>query len=167
MQEAWERVEAIELGSTHDVAGSIWVGSIGYEGYKDNQDFARVLAEAGVRRLVDVRELPISRKRGFAKSALTAACSDVEIDYLHIREFGNPKPIRDLYKSGRVEQGRAEYEAFLLEEREDAVLELSELLTDAPTALMCVERDVTVCHRHVIFESLKTTGGLQLEIAEL
>ena len=52
---------------------AVWVGSTGYERHKVSDDFVRLLAQAGVERLIDVRELPISRRRGYAKPALADA----------------------------------------------------------------------------------------------
>src|SRR4051794_25982607 len=40
---------------------AMWVGSVGYERYRLNTDFAARLQAAGVERLIDVRQLPISR----------------------------------------------------------------------------------------------------------
>ena len=33
--------------------------------------------------------------------------------YAHVRELGNPKPYRDLYKAGEVEAGRKRYRSHL------------------------------------------------------
>lgn len=165
MQQAWQRTESVLLDDP-PVGDRVWVGSIGYERYRDNVRFAQVLADAGVQRLIDVRELPISRKRGFAKTALSQACSAAGVEYMHLRELGNPKPIRDIYKAGQVEEGRELYEAFLTQERLDAVTHLSELLTEMPTALMCVEHDSSTCHRTVILEAL-AASHIDLEVAEL
>jgi hypothetical protein len=148
-------------------SASLWVGSIGYERYKDNQLFMGCLSAAGVERLIDVRELPISRRRGYAKSALTAAAADAGIEYVHLRALGNPKQFRDLYKSGDPVAGRAGYERFLLAERRDALAGLVELLDEKPSALMCVEHDHDVCHRKVIFDALQSELGIELSVAKV
>src|SRR4051812_18176245 len=76
--------EALSLGDAYDrlignasrspdartASATLRVWSIGYERYKQNHEFAARLHSAGVERLVDVRELPISRRRGYAKTAL-------------------------------------------------------------------------------------------------
>ncbi len=67
---------------------------------------------------------------------------NVGVEYVHVKLLGNPKPFRDLYKSGRADEGRRRYEAFLLAERRDALRELAVLLGSKRTALMCVEHDV-------------------------
>jgi uncharacterized protein (DUF488 family) len=145
----------------------LWVGSIGYELHKDHLAFARHVRAAGVERLIDVRELPISRRRGYAKSALAQAMADVGVEYVHIRALGNPKPYRDLYKSGCVEEGRRRYEEHLLGEQRGALEDLVPLLREKRSALMCVEHNPETCHRTVIVEALRRELGLELDVAEI
>lgn len=172
MAAALELVESTRLdpGQTlvaSEDAASTWVGSIGYERYRSVEDFARLLAGAGVERLIDVRELPISRRRGFAKTALGEALAEQAVEYVHLRSMGNPKEFRDLYKSGRVEAGRAGYEQLLTEERGDDLRELAATINEKRSALMCVEHDEAVCHRQVIFAALQSQLGLRLDIARI
>jgi signal recognition particle subunit SEC65 len=159
-----ERSEPVAEVGTPDL---LWVGSAGYERYRDNAEFAQRIAHAGVLRLIDVRALPISRRRGYAKTALAEAMRAAGIEYVHIRELGNPKEFRDLYKSGRAAEGRAGYEAFLLSERREALDELAEMLREKPAALMCVEHDSSVCHRAVILDALRSELGLSLDVANV
>lgn len=142
----------------------IWVGSVGYEKHRDVDAFAAMVAQAGVERLIDVRELPISRKRGFAKTALSEALDRVDVEYLHVKALGNPKAFRDLYKSGDIDAGRSAYEAFLLSERLDALEGLEGLLQEKRSVLMCVESDEAICHRQVILNALRSNRHLDLEI---
>jgi uncharacterized protein (DUF488 family) len=146
---------------------SIWVGSVGYERHKDSAQFARLLRTAGIERLIDVRELPISRRRGYAKTALREAMEAEGIEYLHMKALGNPKCYRDLYKTGQVEKGRDLYTHYLLNEQRPALDDLVPLLRNKPTALMCVEDDPGICHRSVIVEALRSELGLDLEVAHL
>jgi uncharacterized protein (DUF488 family) len=154
-----------EDGPNHEAG--LWVGSVGYEHYRLNTDFAAHLMEFGVERLIDVRQLPISRRRGYAKSALREALVAVGIEYVHVRALGNPKPTRDLYKSGRTAEGRAGYEQYLLGEQRAALSELALLLQEKRCALMCVEHDPTMCHRTVIIDALRDELGLALEVVGL
>ena len=149
------------------VSDRLWVGSIGYERYRLNTDFVAQVARSGVERLIDVRQLPISRRRGFAKSALSEALAAVGIEYVHMRDLGNPKPTRDLYKSGRSAEGRAGYEHYLLSEQREALSILALRLTEKRCTLMCVEHDSAVCHRDVIFDALENEVGLGLEVADI
>lgn len=141
-----------------------WVGSVGYEKHREVAAFAEMIARAGTELLVDVRELPISRRRGFAKSALAAALTEVGIEYLHMRSMGNPKQFRDLYKSGQVDAGRSAYQRFLLGERRDELEELAQTIGEKHCVLMCVEHDPAVCHRQVILDALHDPVGCQLQV---
>lgn len=69
-------------------AADMGVYTIGYEG-KGLEGFIGELLGAEVDVLVDVRELPVSRKRGFSKSALSARVNDAGIEYLHFRSSGS------------------------------------------------------------------------------
>ena len=73
--------------------------TIGYEG-SDIESFMERIILAEVEVLVDVRELPLSRKRGFSKVKLREAVEAVGIEYLHFRDLGDPKPGRDAAKIG-------------------------------------------------------------------
>jgi len=48
------------------------LATISYEG-ADQVDFIASLHAAAITRLIDVREIPISRRRGFSRSALATA----------------------------------------------------------------------------------------------
>jgi uncharacterized protein (DUF488 family) len=164
--------ERVERGANAPDASSarpaaLWVGSIGYERHKSVSGFAQLLRAAGVELLIDVRELPISRRRGYAKRALEAALNDAGVEYRHVRALGNPKAFRDLYKAGQVEAGRELYEHFLLSERSDALADLAATLTTRRCALMCVEDDERVCHRGVILEALRSDLGLALDVEQV
>jgi hypothetical protein len=148
-------------------AASVWLGSVGYERHKDSAEFAKLLRAAGVERLIDVRELPISRRRGYAKTALGEAMARAGVEYLHMRTLGNPKIYRDLYKSGQVDEGRALYTRYLLDQQRDALELLPALLREKPTALMCVEHDPAICHRTVIIDALRDELDLEIEVVDL
>lgn len=159
--------DAPAFDSAEVLAEPLWVGSVGYERFRLNTDLAERLRGSGVERVIDVRQLPISRRRGYAKSALGQAFADAGIEYVHIRALGNPKPTRDLYKSGRVEEGRAGYGEYLLGEQRDALTGLVALLREKRSALLCVEHDPATCHRTVILEALNDELGLELDVAAI
>jgi len=163
------RLELVDISTPQSLEATkdLWLGSVGYELHKDHVAFARHVRAAGVERLIDVRELPISRRRGYAKSALAQAMAEVGVEYMHIKALGNPKPFRDLYKSGNVEEGRRRYEEHLLGEQREALEDLVPLLREKRCALMCVEHNPATCHRTVIFEALRGELGIELHVAEL
>jgi hypothetical protein len=182
MDEIWSRTAAVDLadlGETAEALGrtadpgvgkagdGLWVASIGYELHKDHRAFAQHLSDAGIERLIDVRDLPISRRRGYAKTALSDALTDAGVEYVHVKALGNPKRFRDLYKSGRLEEGRAGYRDHLLSEHLHDLRELVVLLREKRSALMCVEHDPATCHRSVIVEALADELELPLHVAEM
>jgi len=134
------------------MAASVY--TVGYEG-KTLDEVLQTLTTANVRCLVDVRDLPLSRRRGFSKSALSEALAEVGIEYRHIRPLGNPKENRDRYRSGDVQGGAEVYRRRLANGSRAALLELAESLDGEASCLMCFERDHAVCHRDVIVDALR------------
>jgi uncharacterized protein (DUF488 family) len=125
----------------------------------DITSFMHVLVQHGVRQLVDVRELPLSRKRGFSKSPLRQVLTDAGLDYLHLPKLGCPKPIRDRY---RLDNDWARYtQDFLLHLRDqgEAVRDLATLSRTKTVALMCFEADHTMCHRTYVARAVAMAGG--------
>lgn len=127
--------------------------TVGYEG-RSLDELIDELVGAGVERLVDVRELPLSRRRGFSKTALSEALRDAGIEYVHVKALGNPKPNRERYWAGDIEGGSAVYRKHLNNGSRSALVELADTLGDARACLLCFERDHTECHRDVIVEAL-------------
>jgi uncharacterized protein (DUF488 family) len=64
--------------------------TIGYEGGTVDA-FIRVLKDAGVELVLDIRAAPVSRKKGFSKNQLAAHLTEAGIGYRHLRGLGTPK----------------------------------------------------------------------------
>jgi uncharacterized protein (DUF488 family) len=58
--------------------------TIGYE-QASIDDFVATLRTAGVELVIDVREQPLSRKKGFSKKALNALLEANDIGYIHLK----------------------------------------------------------------------------------
>lgn len=127
--------------------------TVGYE-KRSLDDLIAALIDAGVERLVDVRELPLSRRRGFSKTALGDSLREAGIEYVHVKALGNPKPNRERYWAGDIEGGAAVYRKHLANGSRSALVELAASLGEDPACLLCFERDHTECHRDVIVEAL-------------
>lgn len=114
------------------------------------------LQEAGVRRLIDVRYRPQSRRAGMSKTRLGNLLEEHGIAYEHRRSLGTPPDLRFLYKNNRVEEGRTGF-AEHIEATASAELDAlaAALDRDPPTALMCLEADPAVCHRRVLTDALR------------
>ncbi len=149
------------LKSDHAYFPTMNVFTVGYEGL-ELEGFLRQLRRAGVRLLVDVRDLPLSRKRGFSKTALAEALGGAGMAYLHIRRLGCPKAIRDQY---RVDgDWKAYTAAFLkhLRKQSQAVRELADLCEKQAAALLCYEADAGLCHRTYVARAVAamTSAGV-------
>jgi uncharacterized protein (DUF488 family) len=132
--------------------------TVGYEGL-ELEGFLRQLRRAGVRLLVDVRDLPLSRKRGFSKTALAAALGGAGMTYLHIRSLGCPKAIRGQY---RVDGDWQAYTAAFLKHlrtKSGEVHELARLCEQQPAALLCYEADAGLCHRTYVARAVAAVSG--------
>lgn len=130
---------------------------VGYEG-RSIGEFVADLADWGVTRLVDVRMTPISRKRGFSKSALRQALAEQGIAYEHRRELGNPKENRPGFGGSTAEltAARAAYAALLDGVAARSAIEaLAEAAQTELIALLCFEADEKRCHRRVLLRALE------------
>jgi uncharacterized protein (DUF488 family) len=135
---------------------------IGYE-KSGLAEFLATLAAAGVATVVDVRDLPLSRRAGFSKRQLQAAIEAVGMRYLHLRALGTPP-------EGREANKRRQWERFWLivddklatAEAEHALQELAAIAAAAPTCLVCYEADWHICHRRRIGETLGERHGFTL-----
>jgi uncharacterized protein (DUF488 family) len=130
--------------------------TIGYEG-RTLDGFIAVLLEAGVERIVDVRELPLSRKRGFSKRALAQALAEHGIEYVHVRAGGNPH--RELRHD--IDRCLAAYREHL-RANPAAIDEVMAALEGARSALLCVEHDHAVCHRSVLAARLARRRNVEV-----
>jgi len=133
------------------------VFSIGYEG-KSLKTFIEILQENSIKQLIDIRELPLSRKRGFSKNSLKNALREAGIIYNNIKELGTDKKSRDIYKkTGDLAKLLEEYNIRFNDNKEAFEL-LKALIYYKPSAIMCFEDDFKKCHRQYIEEKLKQEG---------
>ena len=127
---------------------TVW--TIGYE-KRSPDELIEALRDAGVEQLVDIRQLPLSRRKGFSKTPLAAICADAGIEYVHLRNAGNPfrnfdDDILALY-------------AGHLERSPEVVDEVLAAISTKRSALMCLERDHAQCHRSILAAALARRGA--------
>ncbi|KWC07469.1 DUF488 family protein [Burkholderia ubonensis] len=138
------------------------VFTIGYEGL-DIDTFMSLLAVHGIDTVVDIRELPLSRKPGFSKKALASVLNLSGLEYVHMVNLGCPKPVRDRYR----EDGnwKRYTEGFLkhLKTQEAAIAELSELANSSNCALLCYEADFNFCHRSIVANAVRDACGANIK----
>jgi uncharacterized protein (DUF488 family) len=132
---------------------TLW--TIGYERLLPLELVAELDA-AGVRRLLDVRYRPQSRRPGMSKTRLADLLAEAGIAYEHRKALGTPPDLRHDFHKGRLEQARAGYRAHVLATAPDALAALGDELEQGPrTALLCLEEEPAGCHRRVLTELLR------------
>src|SRR5580698_5404105 len=118
--------------------------TVGYEGLTPIV-FFDLLRRCKVSKIVDVRELPISRRVGFAKNALAAGLERQGIKYIHVPALGCPREIRHTYRDdGDWAQYTRQFKAYL-ETQIPTLQELSGLITREKCCLLCFEEDYNFC----------------------
>ena len=127
--------------------------SVGYEG-RNADELIRFLRSTQVDVLVDVRLNPISRKPGLSKTKLAEALRANGINYIHLRELGNPKDNRDGFRAGKASALNRFRRLLRDKEAERALGHVSELLDHEVVALLCFEHDHAACHRGLVAEAL-------------
>jgi uncharacterized protein (DUF488 family) len=134
--------------------------TIGYEATTMGE-FLAALSEAGVKRIIDVRALPLSRRPGFSKSPLRAALNEAGIDYVHLKALGTPPDGRSAARAGRHEELERIYSDQL--ELPEAIVQaeqMRELAVEKPSALLCYEREPAQCHRSLLLGAVASDADV-------
>jgi uncharacterized protein (DUF488 family) len=140
--------------------------TIGYEGRSPDELLA-ILSHSGVTRLADVRQMPLSRKPGFSKSALSVLLESHGMEYFGFPKLGTPAAIRDRYKNdGDFVRLRRGYLAHL-RTQESEIGRLYDLVAQVGCALLCFERDPTKCHRSILAAVVAGRSGSEFRIGNL
>ena len=119
--------------------------TIGYEG-RTLDALVRLLREAGVERVVDVRISARSPRPGFSRGPLRRALEAAGLEYAHLPAAGNPfreEAARDLAAA------LARFGEHLAARPEIAAAVLAEARARR-TALLCAEANPRRCHRSVL-----------------
>ena len=128
--------------------------TIGYE--KATQvELIAALEAAGVKRLIDVRAVPLSRRPGFSKNILARGLAEHGIGYVHLRALGTPPEGREAARKGKHEVLERVYAGQL--ELPEAIVQAAQMLDYAremPSALLCFERDPGGCHRTLLIAAV-------------
>lgn len=124
--------------------------TIGYEGASPD-DFWATLLSSGIKNIIDIRDVPISRRPGFSKKALGREAELVGVNYVHLAGLGDPKQGREAAKAGNFTQFRKIFSAHM--QTSEAISDLAEavaLSMEAPSCLLCYERNPENCHRTIV-----------------
>jgi uncharacterized protein (DUF488 family) len=133
------------------------IRTIGYEN-SSISEFINTLHFSNVTFLLDIREIPVSRRKGFSKIALSQRLTKEGIGYRHEGALGSPKPIRDrLRETGDFSKFFEQYDRYLLTQK-DLLETLADELTGS-VVLLCYERNPEQCHRKSVARELSKITG--------
>ena len=136
--------------------------TIGYEG-STIEDFVATLKLADVQVLIDIRDVPVSRKRGFSKKALAATLGNAGVEYVHLRDLGDPKPGREAARRGNMEAFERIFRAHLEgREAQEALEEALDISSEVCACLLCYERDHAGCHRTIVAEEMANRNAIPI-----
>lgn len=145
---------------------AMWLYTIGYQGLAIGE-FIDLLLAHQVQTLVDVRGVPLSRKRGFSKRALAAVLAQHGIGYQHVAALGCPQPIREAH---RRNHDRAAYErqvrAHLAGQRPD-LEELARQAQVTTCCLLCFEANAAQCHRALVADQVADIAAGALTVRHI
>lgn len=136
--------------------------TIGYEG-ATIEDFIATMKSTGVEVLIDIRDVPVSRKRGFSKRALAEFLENAGIRYVHLRHLGDPKAGREAARRGDMGAFRRIFRAHLAGREAQLALDQALAITsEARACLLCFERDHTGCHRALVAKEMSKRESVQV-----
>ena len=136
--------------------------TIGYEG-SSIDEFLGTLQLSGIDLVIDVRDVPFSRKKGFSKTVLAGHLTGRGMEYLHLKGLGDPKPGRIAAREGRYDDFRQIFGAHLKSRvAQTDVMRGIEAAQGRKACLLCFERDHSNCHRCIVAEEMAARGGFRL-----
>ncbi len=138
------------------------IATIGYEGASIS-DFVAALKQAKVKIVIDVRELPLSRKKGFSKNQLADFLVSQNILYIHLRGLGDPKEGRIAARAGQFKLFEKIFSSHMKSEVAQRDLEKAiEIVNEKYACLMCYEADHETCHRSIVADHIAEKTGLTI-----
>lgn len=122
--------------------------------------FLSKLKKSGVKAVLDVREIPLSRKNGFSKTYLKKRLSAEGIKYYHFQKLGSDYKSR---RQLRTKGNNYDYLDFFidyrndLEKEKDTIKEIYQIISqEEKSALLCFEKKSELCHRSIVASALLT-----------
>jgi uncharacterized protein (DUF488 family) len=141
--------------------------TIGYE-QSTIRRFLSLLRSREVEVVVDVRQIPLSRKPGFSKHHLSGSLENAEIEYRHVVNLGAPKRLREKLRSGGSWWEYIKGYNVVLQREVEWVDELVSLAATRRICLLCFERNAAECHRSLIAREMEQrSNGLKLKVEHI
>jgi uncharacterized protein (DUF488 family) len=126
-----------------------------------------MLHQYGIEQVIDVRQLPHSRKPGFSKTSLELELTAADILYTHIIDLGTPKTLRDaLKRTGNYDNFFDKMKLYIAEQH-NALQTALDFALGRRCALLCLEVNHAECHRSVVAVELQQRSGFALNIEHI
>ena len=139
----------------------------GYSGH-DTDSFVDHLHEHGISLVIDVRRNPVSRKKGFSRTALSQLLRKNGLQYEHVRDLGVPQPLRHALRDGKC--GLAAYLRRFrtyVQGQTQLLDQVYNLAIRNRCCLVCVEECSDECHRSVVAEEVAARNGRRVKIVHV
>jgi uncharacterized protein YwgA len=157
-----ELEDLIPAGATKSKTAPPAIYTIGYEN-RSIDGFLGSLIRAGIRRIIDVRANPVSRKYGFARSTLANLAGKLGLGYSHFPELGISSERRKVAKTrSEFMELFSYYERQVLPARIAETAKLAELMKIVPSVLLCMEKEAVDCHRGRLATCMASLTNLSL-----
>lgn len=128
-------------------------------------EFLNKLKKEKITTLIDVREIPFTRKNGFSKEALKKELLRNKIEYYHFPDLGSPAKLRNnLRKTNDYLNFFKTYRKYV-SGRKESLFKLMKLVINngKSSALLCFEKHSDLCHRSIIAsEILKINKNIRI-----
>lgn len=161
-REALKKIEALR---NTDESPALF--TIGYEG-QSLEEYLVKLLKNNVFTLVDVRRNPISMKYGFSKSQLAKACKGLDINYIHLPQWGIDSEKRQDLKTQKDYDALFHDYANGLGYRQTELTALAdEIRKMGRVALTCFEAKSCQCHRGTLAGLLTKLLGWNIPLVHL
>lgn len=136
--------------------------TIGYEG-ATVEALIKTLVSNGVKTLIDVRAVPLSRKPGFSKNKLAARLAEAGIIYVGLKGLGTPAEGRAAARKGKTTELRRIFTAHL--QSPEAIRDIAEakhLAQGGGSCLLCFEHSPVCCHRLIVAEAISASTNQKI-----
>lgn len=124
---------------------------MGYE-HETLKGFLQRVQDEDITTVIDVREIPLSRKNGFSKTNLEKSLDKYGVKYYHYPQLGSPSSLRKtLKKDGDYLTFFKNYRKYIKKKKE-VVNEVTQLVADngKNSTLLCFEKHSDLCHRSIV-----------------
>lgn len=152
--------ELVPPDGIEPASAPIGIYTLGYEG-RSVDGFFDILLQNGVRKILDVRANPVSRKYGFAGSTLSRIAEKLSIAYSHFPELGiSSRDRKGLDSTISRKDLLDDYEDRTLPKRSDAKEAVTNAIQSEPSVLVCMEENPRDCHRGRLAKAIASESGL-------